>query len=140
MKLWRPFGAALVSVAIALTTAWPAPRDEIRDAQWHLNFLRVRMAHELSLGEGTAVAVVDTGADADHPDLRGRVLPGIDLTESGGGGKGDTDEDGHGTAMAGLIAANGRALGIAPGARIVPVRDKTLGIGFESALAAGIDW
>ncbi|WBB88632.1 S8 family serine peptidase [Verrucosispora sp. WMMC514] len=93
--------------------------------QWHLRHLRVREAHRETQGEGVTVAVVDTGVEP-HPDLRGNLLPGIDLTK-GGGRDGRRDSTGHGTGMAGLIAAHGRsadtgALGIAPKAKILPVR------------------
>ncbi|MBI4577979.1 MAG: S8 family serine peptidase [Planctomycetes bacterium] len=70
------------------------------------------------------VAVVDTGVDATHPDLAGVVLAGVDLT-SPAGGDGRTDTRGHGTAMASLIAGQGVAggvRGVAPAARILPVR------------------
>jgi type VII secretion-associated serine protease mycosin len=64
---------------------------------------------------------------ADHPALAGKVLPGADYVLPGGG-PGDCDENGHGTLVAGLIAgretssAGYRFSGIAPDAKIVPVR------------------
>jgi type VII secretion-associated serine protease mycosin len=140
MRFGRRLCAAATSAGLAFIGVSTVSSDEIRDAQWHLSFLRVSAAQAHSLGQGISVAVIDTGVDANHPDLQGRVLPGVDLTKAGGGGSGDIDEDGHGTAMAGLIVANGRALGIAPEASVVPVRDKTLGVGFESDLATGIHW
>jgi membrane-anchored mycosin MYCP len=70
------------------------------------------------------VGVVDTGVDAAHPDLVGRVLPGADIYETGIDAS--TDNDGHGTRMAGVIAGtnsgNDGILGIAPEARILPIR------------------
>jgi serine protease AprX len=72
-------------------------------------------------GRGVTVAVVDTGV-ADVPDLSGRVAGHLDVTGTGGG-----DGYGHGTFMAGLIAASGGGsggayLGVAPGARILDVK------------------
>jgi hypothetical protein len=77
------------------------------------------------------VAVIDTGVKGDHEDLAGNVLPGIDAwaaTHGGDPGDGWNDTDGHGTGMAGLIAAHGHgpgngdgALGIAPKAQIIPI-------------------
>ncbi len=115
----------LVATALsALLPVAPADADEVRDLQWHLRFLDVAAAHRISQGTGVVVAVVDTGVDAAHPDLTGNVLPGVDFVDEGGNGQ--RDEDGHGTGMAGLVAAHGRAsagaLGIAPQAKILPIR------------------
>src|SRR4051794_40269528 len=98
--------------------------DEVRDAQWHLSFLRVSEAMKISQGLGITVAVVDSGIDSSHPDLIGAVVPGISI---GGTGDGRSDVNGHGTRVAGLIGARGRsagvgALGIAPQSTVMPVQ------------------
>jgi len=118
--------------------------DSTRDAQWHLRFLDVATAHRYSQGSGVVVAVVDTGVDASHPDLAGNVLAGTETFVGSNGGNGWTDVDGHGTRMAGDIAAHGHgggngdgALGIAPKATILPVRAGTIGV---TAIAPGIRW
>jgi len=76
-------------------------------------------------GKGVSVAVIDTGVDYTHPDLGGSIGPGqkvaggydfIDEDED------PMDEDGHGTAVAGIIAADGRLKGIAPEASILAYR------------------
>ncbi len=115
--------AAITSLAFGL----PAKADQWRDKQWHLSFLEIAKAHQISQGEGITVAVIDTGVDGDHVDLKGNVLPGLDVI-TGGRGNGWGDTDGHGTGMAGLIAAHGHgsnnadgALGIAPKAKILPI-------------------
>lgn len=96
-------------------------------------------------GAGVVVAVVDTGVDADHPDLAGSVVPGDDLVDGDGDpddsadgndsdGDGLVDEfHGHGTMVAGLI------LGIAPEASILPIRVlDSDGRGDSLRIAAGI--
>lgn len=95
----------------------------IEEQEWHLNALDVYSAQDQSRGDGVVVAVIDSGVDAKHPDLAGRVLPGTGFGSSKGT-DGTTDTDGHGTGMAAIIAATGRnggALGIAPGAKILPI-------------------
>ncbi|MBM7442783.1 type VII secretion-associated serine protease mycosin [Streptomyces sp. HB132] len=80
-----------------------------------------------STGEGVTVAVVDSGVDATNADLVGRVLNGLNLEETLPGDELD-DYSGHGTGMAGLISGTGKAIGgngafgLAPGAKILPIR------------------
>lgn len=116
-------------------------------------------AWDLTLGDPRlVVAVVDTGVDLDHPELRSRLVPGknfvtqvetegddgttqlIDLKDNG-----PMDDNGHGTHVAGIIAAgesNGQGIaGIAPRVRIMPI--KTLAYnesGFSSDVANGVIW
>ncbi|SCG57232.1 type VII secretion-associated serine protease mycosin [Micromonospora echinaurantiaca] len=133
--------AASTSVAIGA----PAPADKNRDRQWHLSMLRIAQAHQQSRGDGITVAVIDTGVDGNHPDLKGNVLQGIDVVR-GGSGNGWGDTDGHGTAMAGLIAAHGHggsnadgAMGIAPRAKILPIDIGVIDdIGSGDAMSNGI--
>jgi type VII secretion-associated serine protease mycosin len=121
-----------------------AAADTIRDAQWYLGFLHVDEAHRYSEGAGITVAVVDSGVDGTHPDLAGNVLPGA-ATYLDANGDGRTDTYGHGTRMAGIIAAHGHAaggatgiLGVAPKAAILPIR---AGEGLLApGIARGVDW
>lgn len=99
------------------------PGASVYETNPDLNLTGFQAVHAAGLtGEGVTVAVVDTGV-APHPALGDRLLAGIDL--SGGSPDGRRDLDGHGTMMAGIIAASGDdgvMIGIAPGARIVPIR------------------
>jgi subtilisin family serine protease len=102
-----------------------------------------RKVWPLSRGAGITVAEVESGVQASIPDLRGVVLPGVDLT--GAARNGDSDiqagEDGHGTAMAVMIAGQGRGtgtVGIAPRARILPVTVGGSGPRSVATAAAGI--
>lgn len=139
-------GALAITVAAALPSPAAAHGDAIRAKQWHLGFLKIADAHKISQGVGVTVAVIDTGV-ANHEDLSGNVLDGVDAIK-GGSGNGRGDDDGHGTGMAGLIAAHGHgsgnrdgALGIAPKAKILPVRLTIGGVtGTDTPLAAGIRW
>ncbi|GLY25349.1 type VII secretion-associated serine protease mycosin [Micromonospora sp. NBRC 101691] len=122
--LRRSVLAGVAGLALTVVgTPVPAVAAPPLQRQWHLDALRVGEAHRISTGAGVIVAVVDTGVYAAHPDLAGRILDGRRLI--GRDDKGQVDERNHGTGVAGLIAArgggNGRALGIAPDARILPV-------------------
>jgi type VII secretion-associated serine protease mycosin len=126
----RLIALATVAGVMGALVGLPAPAfaDSVRDTQWHLQYLKITEAHKISQGEGVVVALIDSGVDSAHEDLTGNILPGIDVV-AGGNGNGLGDTDGHGTAMAGLIAAHGHGtggadgmLGIAPKAKILSIR------------------
>lgn len=87
--------------------------------QGHLNLLQLDEVWALSQGEGVTVAVIDSGVDPNHPSLAGAVLPGYDFVA---GTPLVSDPHGHGTAIAVLIAGRGELRGIAPQAKILPLR------------------
>lgn len=94
-------------------------------------------------GTGVVIAVIDTGVLASHEDLAGRVdtVNGVDLVT--GSGNGTADGHGHGTHVAGIVAAADNTLGGlggAPGATVLPIRVLgSNGSGSMSDVMAGID-
>jgi subtilisin family serine protease len=80
------------------------PDDEYWSQQWGLRRIRLPAAWDRSRGSGNvSVAVLDTGVDGAHPDLAGVVLPaGYDFVNLDAN---PTDDEGHGTAVAGVIGA-----------------------------------
>ncbi len=133
--------AALV-VVLSLLTLGAAPDDPLVDRQYHLRTVHAFRSWDVGRGAGIVVAVVDTGVDGAHPDLRGRLVGGVDLVDRG---TAPDDPNGHGTLVAGIVAAtagNGEGgAGGAPDAAIMPVRvlDAT-GEGSSDVVAEGIRW
>lgn len=123
----RTLASTVLGLLLVGSAASPAVAGSIRDQQWYLDAMKAGQMWQTSTGKGVTVAVIDSGVDWQNGDLKGQVLPGKDLS---GGQPGDehTDPDGHGTGMAGLIAGTGRsgggdgAYGLAPGAKILPIR------------------
>jgi subtilisin family serine protease len=70
----------------------------------------------MTLGNNIIVAVIDSGVDTGHPELVGVIAGNIDLLGTG------EKAHKHGTAIAGVIAAHSRLLGVAPAARILAIR------------------
>jgi membrane-anchored mycosin MYCP len=104
----------------------PAPAQPSPDKPWAQVRLATDRLSSIGEGLGVVVAVIDSGVDARHPQLRGRVLSGRDFLDPAPGNDGRIDCVGHGTAVASIIAAtraDGSGLrGLAPGVKILPVR------------------
>lgn len=122
----------------ALTVSVPAIGADVAKANYHVT------------GKGVRVAVLDTGTNANHPDLKSSILatqhcfthnacPPNNAAES------ETAEDdhGHGSHVTGIITSDGKiaGAGFAPDAEIVAVKvDDRNDTGYESDWAAGLDW
>lgn len=106
------------------------PTDPQYSSQWYHGTVNTAEAWDAAKGDGVEVAVLDTGVDYNHPDLKNNISGHIDCIGDGrnpetigfGDGK---DENGHGTHCAGIIAAaqnNIGGVGIAPKAKIYSVK------------------
>jgi type VII secretion-associated serine protease mycosin len=111
--------------------------------QWNLPLIQAEKAWKMGKGNGKVkVAVIDTGIDLAHPDLQGHLLPGYNAVASG---EEPYDDVGHGTHVAGIIAARinnfeGIA-GLSWFNPLIPIKvlDET-GSGQSFAVADGIIW
>jgi hypothetical protein len=119
--------------------------DPYIGSAWHIAKIGAPSAWDRSQGAGVTIAILDTGVNLAHPDLKDRLVPGYNVQDN------NTDVSdlcGHGTAVAGTAAAStNNALGvagIAGGARIMPVRiafkDTTGCQAYLSTIASGITY
>lgn len=119
-------GAAVASPRAAPTTGQCTAETRLAATPPALDQLQSTSAWTVTRGAGVVVAVVDSGVAANNPHLAGAIAGGIDLVGDGMGQGGYADLDGHGTAIAGEIAARriggSGVLGLAPDARILSVR------------------
>lgn len=122
----------------------PRARKAISSQQWHLKkttisgllidaHANVDAAHAITKGAGITIAIIDDGVDIDHPEFagNGKVVAPRDATDQTSNprpqdnfGTGPQGGDNHGTACAGVACANGTsgASGVAPEARLMPIR------------------
>ena len=153
IRLWRIPDAREVGTVVAelggeesLRSIQPnyvyAPQAEAAAAgQYSLGRLNVDASLDLATSEPIRVAVIDTGIDAQHPDLKGAVESTFDAL-AGEGGKHVLD---HGTSIAGAIAARGELKGVAPSVRILSARaldrnDEGVELGSTESVSKAIDW
>ena len=116
--------------------------DSQTGGQYSLDRMRVRDAWSLSTGASNVIAVLDTGVQFNHPDLAGRLLTGYDFVND------DTDasdDNGHGTWVSGIIAANANdgygIAGVSWSDLILPVKIMNgEGSGSTADLLAAIRW
>jgi len=121
----------------------PAALPVVSGTPWSLDRFPLGQLHALAQGKGVTVAVIDTGVAAGNAQLTGAVLPGKDEI-SGDSAPTTTDPVGHGTEVAGIIAARPVAgtgfTGIAPEAKILSIRaSDSSGDGNSSVLAKAVE-
>ena len=148
-------GAAAL-VASATATGHAVTNDPLRSQQWGLDQVHAEAAWPTTTGSGVTVAVVDTGVDLSHPDLKANLVPGATFTGCSKqnpppcgngdyrGPDGENNADEHGTHVAGIVAAianNGVGVaGVAPNAKIMPVKVLEDGSGSFEEIAGGVRW
>lgn len=96
--------------------------DSAQILGWEIKKFNIPNQWKLSKGEGVKIAIVDTGCDLNHPDLKNNLLQGKNFVEHG---RDPMDDNGHGSHCAGTIAAEDNAtgmVGVAPKAKIIPVK------------------
>lgn len=89
---------------------------------WSVSHFNVAEQWKKSQGEGVVVAVIDTGCDLDHPDLKDSLVDGYNFIK---GNKTPNDDNGHGTHVSGTISAsnnNKGIVGVAPKSKIMPLK------------------
>ncbi|NUT70701.1 S8 family serine peptidase [Pseudarthrobacter sp. C4D7] len=144
--------AALMAVLLAacclcagLFTAPAARADEWRDKEYWLADSGITKAWEVSKGAGVKVAIIDSGIDAQHPDLKGAVVGGYDASGSGqpDGLKSVGSKPEHGTLVATMLAGRGHQPAAAspspsPAPTVPP--DGIMGVAPEAQLLSVSTW
>ena len=134
---------------MALPSTAFASNDPLFSQQWGLTQIGAPSAWATSTGAGVKVGIVDTGVDLNHEDLAGQILMttnciGANADPSRCTGSGQ-DDNGHGTHVAGIIAAvkdNGKGIaGVAPSAKLIVAKALDAnGAGADADVQAGIMW
>ncbi|HEY9721523.1 MAG TPA: S8 family peptidase [Oscillatoriaceae cyanobacterium] len=142
-------GAALESVQPDyLLHDYATPNDPMYARQYALKRLEAPAAWDITRGDPKVkIAIVDTGCDTGHPDLRDQIVGSFNsIGWRGALGVGSVrDDNGHGTHCAGIAAAEGNndegISGIAPGCKLLVVKAlDTQGTGSASDIARGVNW
>jgi subtilisin family serine protease len=136
-------GAGTASAGKISASATVIPTDPFWGREWGPKAINAPLAWRTTRGNpAVVVAILDSGVDPAHPDLRGGLVPGFDFV-----GRDDTpaDDNGHGTAVAGVIGAradNGVGIsGICPRCSLMPVKVATAsGTASDATVASGMTW
>ncbi len=122
MRVRKLVALVLAWILVAAVPAVARTDDPLYDQLWGLRRVGAESAWQFSRGAGVVIAVIDTGIDLEHPDLKDQLVPGTSVV---GEGQPD-DKHGHGSLIAGIAAAradNAEGIaGVAPDAKVLPVR------------------
>lgn len=118
------------------------PNDPYLGSQWHLSTVNAPTAWDSAQGAGVTVAVLDSGVNGSHPDLAARMVPGWNVID---GNNNTADVNGHGTMVAGVLAASlnnaAGVAGTAGAARLMPIRiSDANAYAYWSHVASGLYW
>ena len=116
--------------------------DTYYSSAWHLPKIGATTAWDVTTGDNVVIAVLDSGVDATHPDLAGRLIPGWNFYDNNSN---TADVFGHGTLVAGSASANtNNGVGVASvagNALIMPLRiSATDGSASFSNMAKALTW
>ena len=116
-------------------------QDMMEKMNWGVRSFNIPSLWQSTEGEGVVVAVIDSGCDLEHPDLKDNLLGGINIIDPT---KLPEDDGNHGTHVAGILAASRNhmgVIGIAPKAKIRPIKVlDEYGDGTIEDVVAGIRW
>ncbi|WP_028270471.1 S8 family serine peptidase [Arthrobacter sp. UNC362MFTsu5.1] len=132
-------------LATSLVAAPEARADSWRDKQYWLAESGITKAWEVSKGANVKVAVIDSGVDAKHPDLKGAVVGGSDASGAGSadGQKSIGSKPEHGTLVATMLAGRGHQppkSTTSPGATPAPGPDGIVGVAPEAQILSVSTW
>jgi len=132
MKVYQRKSSMALQILLLMSMIFPAmpqsldartPNDELVRSQKHLQQIKAHQAWDIVNNNiGIKIGVIDSGVDRDHPDLKDNLLPTINYVSS----ESPEDLNGHGTKVAGILAAKGNnklgVSGVMWRARILPIK------------------
>lgn len=146
----------LVSISAPSCSPWPSCKNTSTVTQppqtlpWGVDRINADEAWGTSTGQGVKVAVIDTGIDRSHPDLTGNIAGGVNFVASGRGARQTVDpnawndDNGHGTHVAGTVAAVNNTVGVVGVAYEADVYGvkvlNSSGNGYVSDIISGVEW
>lgn len=115
--------------------------DGAQIAGWEIKKFNIEQQWKYSKGEKVTVAVIDTGCDLDHPDIKDALVQGKNFVDPSSD---PIDRNGHGTHVCGTIGARDNGIGmvgVAPGCKIMPIKALAdSGAGSLDHIVQGIIW